>query len=136
MVCVHVTSSAKGRGMQSLLEKPTSIRSACISLTHTHAHSSMYYIHVAACLQLCLPPPASPPLAHSNRTPQRMYASVHRCMPIARLGLIHNNMPSHIRSPFSNSGEVACLSLGGGKYTYCPPHPHPPPPTYTHAAFL
>ena len=31
----------------------------CISLPHTHAHGSMY---VAACLQLCLPPPPSPPL--------------------------------------------------------------------------
>ena len=31
-------------------------------------------MHVAAYLQLCLPPPASPPL----------YASVHRYVPIAR----------------------------------------------------
>ena len=58
---------------------------------------------VAACLQLCLPPPASPPLAHSNRMSQRMYASVPRCMPIARFGLIYNTMPSHIRKPFSKS---------------------------------
>ena len=39
MVYVHVTSSAKGRGMQSLLEKPTS--KICIFLPHTHAHGSM-----------------------------------------------------------------------------------------------
>ena len=32
-------------------------------------------------------PSLSPPLTHSNRMPQRMYASVPRCMPIARLGL-------------------------------------------------
>ena len=34
MICIHVTSSAKGHSTQSLLEKPTSIR----SLSHTHAH--------------------------------------------------------------------------------------------------
>ena len=101
MICVHVTSSAKGHSMQSLLEKPTSIRSAY--LYHTHMHMALWLyvcIHVAACLQLCLPPPASPPLAHSNRMSQRMYASVPRCMPIARFGLIYNTMPSHIRKPF------------------------------------
>ena len=37
----------------------------CISLPHTHAHGSMY-VHVAACLQLCL--------AHSNCMSERMYA--------------------------------------------------------------
>ena len=53
----------------------------CISLTHTHMHMAlcMHTVHVAACLQLCPPPP----LVHSNRMPQRMYASVPRCMPIA-----------------------------------------------------
>ena len=104
MVCVHVTSSAKGHSMPSLLEKPTSIRSAY--LYHTHMHMALWLyvcIHVAACLQLCLPPQASSPLAHSNRMSQRMYASVPRCMPIARFGLIYNTMPSHIRKPFSKS---------------------------------
>ena len=104
MVCVHVTSSAKGHSMQSLLEKPTSIRSAY--LYHTHMHMALWLcvcIHIAACLQLCLPPLASPLLAHSNRMSQRMYSSVPRCMPIARLGLIYNTMPSHIRKPFSKS---------------------------------
>ena len=104
MICVHVTSSAKGHSMQSLLEKPASIRSAY--LYHTHMHMALWLyvcIHVAACLQLCLPPPASPPLAHSNRMSQRMYAGVPRCMPIARFGLIYNTKPSHIRKPFSKS---------------------------------
>ena len=66
MVCVHVTSSGKGHSMQPLLEKPAStcIRSAYL-YPHTHAHGSMY-VHVAACLQLCL--------AHSNCMSQRMYA--------------------------------------------------------------
>ena len=31
------------------------------------------------------------------------YVSVSRCMPIARLGLIHNTMPSHFQTPFSKS---------------------------------
>ena len=35
--------------------------------------------------------------------PQCMYASVPQRMPIARLGLIHYTMPSHIRTPFSKS---------------------------------
>ena len=104
MICVHVTSSAKGHSMQPLLEKPTSIRSAC--LYHTHMHMALWLcvcMHAAACLQLCLPPLASSPLAHSNRISQRTYASVPRCMPIARFGLIYNTMPSHIRKPFSKS---------------------------------
>ena len=33
----------------------------------------------------------------------KVYASVPRCMPGARLGLIHNTMPSHIRTLFSKS---------------------------------
>ena len=41
----------------------------------------------------------------------RMYASVPRCMPIARLGLIHNTMPSHIRTPFSKSFINICGRL-------------------------
>ena len=93
MVCVHVTSSAKG---QSLLEKPTSIK-ICIhvSLTHTHAHGSMY-VYICSCMPTTLSPsPGLSPLAHSNRMPQHMYASVPRCMPIARLGLIHHTMLSH-----------------------------------------
>ena len=63
--------------MQSLLEKPASIRSA--NLYHTHMHMALM--------------------------PQRMYmyAGVPRCMPIARFGLIYNTMPSHIRKSFSKS---------------------------------
>ena len=94
---------------------------------HAHAHGSMYiFIHVAACLQLCLPPPASPPLAHSNRMPQRMYASVPQCMPISRLGLIYNTMPSHIRKPFSKSlvnvrvrGMYVCVHVTKGRLKAC-----------------
>ena len=99
MICVHVTSSAKGRVMQSLLEKPTSIRSAY--LYHTHMRMALC-MHTCSCMPTTLSPsPGLSPLAHSNRMPQRMYASVPRCMPIARLGLIHNTMPSHTRTPFS-----------------------------------
>ena len=90
--------------MQSLLEKPTSIRSAY--LYHTHMHMALWLyvcIHVAACLQLCLPPPGLSSPSHSNRMPHGMYASVPLCMPIARFGLIYNTMPSHIRKPFSKS---------------------------------
>ena len=101
MVCVHVTSSGKDRGMQSLLEKPTSIRSAYLYHTHMHMALCMY---TCSCIPKTLSPsPGLSPLAHSNRMPQRMYASVPQCMPIARLGLIHNTMPSHIRTPFSKS---------------------------------
>ena len=56
--------------------------------------------HMALCMYTCscMPTTLSPSpdlssLAHSNRTPQRMHASVPRCMPIARLGLIHHTMP-------------------------------------------
>ena len=108
MVCVHVTSSAKGHGMQSLLEKPKSIRSAY--LYHTHMHMALC-MDTCSCMPTTMSPspglsPSLPrplPLAHSNRMPQRMYASVPRCMPISRLGLIHHTMPSHIRTPFSKS---------------------------------
>ena len=94
---------SKRSQMQSLLEKPTSIRSAYFY--HTH-------MHVALCMHRCsfMPnfvplsrPLPSLPLAHSNRMSQRMYAGVPRCMPIGRLGLIHHTMPSHIRTPFSTS---------------------------------
>ena len=49
------------------------------------------------------PPPPPPPSAYSIRMPQRMYASVPRCMPIVRLGLIHNTMP-----PISPKGLTMC----------------------------
>ena len=101
----HETSSAKGHSMQSLLEKPTSIRSAYFYHTHTHAHGSMVLcMYTCSCMPTTLSPsPGLSPLAHSNRMSQRMYASVPRCMPIARFGLIYNTMPSHIRKPFSKS---------------------------------
>ena len=78
----------------------------CISLSHTHAHGSMALcMYTCSCMPTTLSPspPLPPPLAHSNRMSQCMYASVPRCMPIARLGLIYNTMPSHIRNPFSKS---------------------------------
>ena len=79
----------------------------CISLTHT---CTWLYVCMYACS--CMPTTLSPspglsPLAHSNRMPQCMYASVPRCMPIARLGLIHITMPSHTRSPFSKSLQLS-----------------------------
>ena len=87
----HVTSSAKGHSMQSLLEKPTTIRSAYLYHTHMHMALCMY---ACSCMPTILSPSSGlSPLAHM---PQRMYASVPR---IARLGLIHT-MPSDIRTPF------------------------------------
>ena len=52
--------------------------------------------------------------------PQRMYASVPQCMPIARLGLIHQSMPSLIRTPFSKSLVNVWVRgmLSGYVYTY------------------
>ena len=48
-----------------------------ISLKHTHAHGSMYIcMPTTLSPSLGLSPPPPPPLAHSNRMPQRMYASV------------------------------------------------------------
>ena len=110
MIYVHVTSSAKGHSMQSLLEKPTSIRSAY--LYHTHMHMALC-MHTCRCMPTTLSPsPRLSPLAHSNRMPQRMYASVPRYMPIARLGLIHNTMPSHIRTAFSKSLKLVNVWVG------------------------
>ena len=64
MIFVHVTSSAKGHSMQSLLEKPTSIRSAY--LFHTRMHISIC-MHTCSCMPTALSPSPSPsPLAHSN----------------------------------------------------------------------
>ena len=61
------------------------------------------------------PSPGLSALAHSNRMPQRMYASVPRCMPFARLGLIHNTMPSHNERPspkaLSMCGCVVCMCV-------------------------
>ena len=94
MICVHVTNSAKGHSMQSRLEKATSIRST----THTCTWLSVC-IHVAACLQLCLLPPASPP-SHT------LIVCPNVCMPVRpdvcvlpglAKSIIHNTMPSHIR---------------------------------------
>ena len=97
MVCVHVTSSVNGRGMQSLLETATNIR--CAYLYHTHMHMALC-MYTCSCMPTTLSP--SPSLSPPSHTmPQRMYASVPRCIPIARLGLIHtcNTMPSHIQTP-------------------------------------
>ena len=71
MVCVHVTGSAKGRRMQSLLEKPTSIRSAYLYHTHMHVALCMY---ACSCMPTTLSPsPGLSPLANSNRN---MYVKV------------------------------------------------------------
>ena len=96
MICVRVTSSAKGH---STLRKAYK----CISLLHTHMHMALC-MHTCSCIQLCLPPRPlpPPPPPYSSRMPQSMYAKVPRCMPIA-LGLIHNTMPFHIRTSFSKS---------------------------------
>ena len=73
------------------------------NLYHTHMHMALC-MYTWSCMPTTLfPSPGLSPLAHSNRMSQRMYASVPRCMPIARLGLIHHSMPSHIRTPFSKS---------------------------------
>ena len=104
-MCTCNQLSKRSQHAAVTLRKPTSIRSAY--LYHTHMHMALWlYVCMYACS--CMPTTLSPspglsPLAHSNRMSQRMYTSVPRCMPIARLGLIHNTMPSHIRKPFSKS---------------------------------
>ena len=72
---------------------------------HAHNTCTWFYvcIHVAACLQLCLPPQASPPSHTQIVCPNVCMPVCPGCMPIARLGLIHNTMPSHILTPFSKS---------------------------------
>ena len=83
-------------------KNPASIRSAYLIISTTHMHMALC-MYTCSCMRGCMPTqlclPSLSPLAHSNR----VYASVPRCMPIARLGLIHNTMPSHIRTPFSKS---------------------------------
>ena len=121
MICVHAcTSSAKGHSMQSLLEKPTSIRSAYLYQTHMYMALCMY---TCSCMPTTLSPsplpPPPPPLAHSNRTPQRMYASVPRCMPIARLGLIHYTMHAF---PYSNALRQKPCQCVGAWYVYVRVH--------------
>ena len=69
---------------------PTSIRSAIHTCTWLYV-----CIHVAAC------PPS--PTSHTLIICMPVCPECPRCMPIARLGLIHNTMPSHIRTPFSKS---------------------------------
>ena len=91
MVCVHVTSSAKGHGMQSLLEKSTSIRSAFLYHTHMFMALCMY-----TCTCSCMPttlfltashtlivcPNVCMPVCLDVCQCASMYASVPRCMPV------------------------------------------------------
>ena len=99
---LHVTSTAKGHSMPVTLRK--AYRSAYLYHTHTHVHMALC-MYTCSCIPTTLSPSPLPPpsLAHSNLMPQCMYASVPRCMPIARLDLLHNTMPSHTRTPFSKS---------------------------------
>ena len=71
-----------------------------------------------ACLQLSLPPPASPPSHTLIVCPNA--CTVPQCMPVARLGLIHHTMPSLIRTPFSKSLVNVWVRgmLSGYVYTY------------------
>ena len=86
---------------QALLEKPTSIRSAY--LYHAHMHMALF-MYTRSCMPTTLSPsPASPP-SHT------LIVCPNVCMPVypdvcllPGLGLIHNTMPSHIRTPFSKS---------------------------------
>ena len=72
---VHVTSSAKGHSMQSLLEKPTSIRSAY--LYHTHMHMALC-MSTCSCMPTTLfPTPPPPPPSLYNLI---VYPNV--CMPV------------------------------------------------------
>ena len=59
MICVHATSSAKGHSIKSLLEKPTSIRSAYLYNAHTHAHGSIC-MYTCSCMPATLSPSPSP----------------------------------------------------------------------------
>ena len=103
MVCVTCNQLSKGHSMQSLLEKKT-YRSAYLYHTHKHMVLCMY---TCSCMPTTFSPsPSTPPPPPSHTLilwPQRMHVCVPRCMPIARLGLLHNTIHSHIPTPFFKS---------------------------------